>query len=110
MGYVPTHGPNCRKVRAFFAACRTCSNPIIFFECSCGSRVRLDPPHEGVHACMRVNRGERAQTLIDLITRAAYDPTGETQCPMCEIIIRNSRAKHHFKVCPRRRTWIEGRG
>ena len=108
MGYVPNHGQNCRKIRSFFAACKTCDAPIIYFECTCGSRVMLDPPHEGVHSCMTTYRRARAKMLIDLIERSQYAPKGETQCPMCEIIIKNHRAKHHFKVCPRRRNWCEG--
>lgn len=49
MGYVPSHNDWCVKVRSFPTFCRDCYRRVIYFECSCGSRVLLDPPREGRH-------------------------------------------------------------
>ena len=49
MGYVPNHGDWCVKVHAYPTFCRDCYRRVIYFECSCGSRVYFDPPREGLH-------------------------------------------------------------
>ena len=49
MGQVPTHGDWCVKVRAYPTFCRKCHRRVIYFECSCGGKVFLDPPREGPH-------------------------------------------------------------
>lgn len=51
MGYVPTHGPGCEKVHAFPTPCKYCSASLIYFECTCGSKVFLEPPSGGRHDC-----------------------------------------------------------
>ncbi len=50
-GYVPTHGPSCVKVRAYPTKCPTCKKPVIYFECSCGSKVFLRLARGGQHVC-----------------------------------------------------------
>ena len=50
MGYVPTHGPNCRKVKSYSTECKHCGDFLIYFECTCGSKVFFEPKG-GVHSC-----------------------------------------------------------
>jgi len=106
MGYVPTHGPDCFKIQSFFTYCRTCQAAVVYFECSCGSKILLDPPDDGFHECGQFIRAERASLLIDLIYHSESEKLGQTQCPMCNIILRNDRAKRHFKKCPKRKEWF----
>ena len=56
MGYVPNHGDWCVKVYAFPTFCPACYRRVIYFECSCGSKIFLDPPDEGLHkdSCLGV--------------------------------------------------------
>lgn len=106
MGYVPNHGPNCFKVRSFYLLCRNCGNGVIYFECSCGSKVFLDPPDEGRHNCIQKMRGDHAQQLLELIEIAAADRHEDTECPMCGVTIRNKDVTRHFKKCPKRKIWF----
>lgn len=106
MGYVPTHGPNCQKVDSKRTTCQRCWNPVIYFECSCGSRVFLDPGG-GEHNCNRHVRGDRARLLIAMIRLAEVgDPDDPTECPMCKARVKSRNAKRHFKHCPKRKSWF----
>jgi hypothetical protein len=106
MGYVPTHGSNCYRLRSYLTVCQSCGASVIFFECSCGSRVFLDPPYEGNHSCGTTKRKERAQLLLDLLAHAEEDPDGQMECPMCHVAIKNKVARRHFKKCPKRKVWF----
>ena len=106
MGYVPTHGPGCVKVQSFFTYCPDCHGAVVYFECSCGSKVFLDPATKVPHECVQYLRGERASLLIELIGHAKSKKVGQTQCPMCHIILRNERVRRHFKKCPKRKVWF----
>ena len=107
-GYVPTHGPGCLEVRSYPTKCRQCSQQIIYFECSCGSRVFFDPSGQGVHDCTQGARAYRAQILIDLIMQARQEVNGSTLCPMCGTAVRNAkdRVRKHFQRCPKIATWF----
>ena len=107
-GYVPTHGPDCAKKRSFPTTCQRCGQSIIYFECSCGSKVFLDPPDQGVHDCTQTEKAYRAQMLIDLIEISMQDARGSTVCPMCEAKVLNAkdRIRKHFKRCPKRSAWF----
>ena len=111
MGYVPTHGPSCHKVCSYLTYCRACDEAVVYFECSCGSKVFFDPPDEGVHECgaaTSTRRAERASLLIDMLHYAGLDLEGNTECPMCGIVVKNAgdRPRKHFKKCPKRKEWF----
>jgi hypothetical protein len=111
MGYVPTHGPSCYKVHSYLTHCSSCGEPIVYFECSCGSKVFFDPPDEGLHECGKVTgarRAERATLLLDMLHYASLDPDGNTECPMCGVVLKNAgdRPRKHFKRCLRRKEWF----
>jgi hypothetical protein len=106
MGYVPTHGPNCFRVRSFYILCKDCGRGVVYFECSCGSKVLLDPPDEGNHNCIQEKRRERALSLLDLIESADADRHDHTECPMCGATIKNKDVKRHFRRCPNRKRWF----
>lgn len=97
MSYIPTHSVDCSKVRSYLTACQLCNAAVVYFECSCGNKVFFDPPEDGKHNCIPYKRTERAALLIDLIQHAEVEPLGETMCPMCRSLIKNSRAKRHLK-------------
>ena len=52
MGWVPTHGPDCVKVTSRKTQCPRCKLEVVYFECSCGSKVLLTPPNGGEHICI----------------------------------------------------------
>ena len=112
MGWVPSHGSSCRRVRSFLLKCRYCGQPIVYFECSCGSKVFLDPPREGEHHCagfsdsQYVGPGGRAQILLDWIKYAEYGDDDTIQCVMCDATIQRLNLKKHFKKCPKRREFM----
>lgn len=108
MGYVPTHRTSCIKVYSFPLKCRYCRSTVIYFECSCGSKVYLDPPDDGLHDCGRAIRADRAMLLMDLIEISHFDPGSQTECPMCGIKVLNAkdRIRKHFKKCPKREVWF----
>lgn len=106
MGYVPTHGPNCFRIRSFYLLCNKCGKGVVYFECSCGSKIFLEPPDEGIHNCATKMRGDRAQSLLDLIELADKDKHDHTECPMCHVTIKNKDVKRHFKKCPSRKNWF----
>lgn len=106
MGWVPTHGSDCYRTRSYLTICFNCRSAVIFFECSCGSKVFLDPPREGNHSCGKSRRRERAQLLLDLLEHAESEPEGETECPMCKVVIKSKGTRRHFKKCPKRKVWF----
>ena len=61
MGWVPTHGPDCMKVRSFPTRCRFCGLAVVYFECSCGSRVLLRDGQ--AHNCGRIRRHGKPRRL-----------------------------------------------
>lgn len=107
-GHVPTHGPGCVKVRSYPTTCRRCDQQVIYFECSCGSKVFFDPPNQGVHDCTQIQRAYHAQLLIALIESSKKDAEGSTECPMCGTSLLNAknRVRKHFKRCPKRNSWF----
>lgn len=107
MGYLPTHGPDCYKVHSFATTCRDCHAVVIYFECSCGSKVFLDPPDYGQHSCGKpIKRAERANLLITLIEYAQQNINDTTECPMCGVKVKNKTVRKHFKKCPKRKLWF----
>lgn len=106
MGHVPTHGPGCYRVRSYYTACQRCDESVIYFECSCGSKVFLDPPDQGNHSCGTAFRKAHAVLLIDLLEHAESDPSGHIECPMCGVVVRSKEARRHFKKCPKRKAWF----
>lgn len=111
MGYVPNHGSGCYKVYSYLTCCSSCSDLVVYFECSCGSKVFFDPPDEGEHKCGKATsarRAQRASLLMDMLHYASLDPEGRTECPMCRVVLRNSedRPRKHFMKCPRRKEWF----
>ncbi len=118
MRYVPTHGLDCAKLSSYPADCDRCGAKIIYFACSCGSKVYFDPYDEGdegdggVHDCANsLNldlRSKRALLLGYLIELAQSDPSKTTHCPMCDKDIKNKKdnIRKHFKKCPNRRDWF----
>jgi len=116
MGYIPNHGAGCVKVRSFYTSCQYCGASVVYFECSCGSKVFLDPPEEGTHNCGNVDviadhalRLYRAIMLVNLIRLAKKAPNECTKCPMCGTIVKNnkSRFNKHWKKCPKRSELFE---
>lgn len=63
---VPTHGAWCVKVHAFPTFCRGCRRRVIYFECTCGSKVFFDPPRGGEHQCnpADVPIGEKDKCIV----------------------------------------------
>lgn len=106
MGHVPTHGSDCYRLRSYLTTCQGCGGSVIYFECSCGSSVFLDPPHEGNHSCGTNKRKTRALLLLDLLRYAEDDPDGETECPMCVVVVKSKGARRHFRKCPKRKFWF----
>ena len=106
MGYVPTHGPGCFKVESYLTHCYECYSPVVYFECSCGSKVFFEPGEdEAIHDCARVKRAEMASLLVNMIT-LAQKSEGTTRCPMCEVVVKNKGFRRHAKRCPKRRTFF----
>ena len=116
MGYVPNHGPHCVKIRSYLTECRHCSNSVVYFECSCGSKVLFNPMNGGEHDCRggarRTSRGasqgfsgggtvslekdfRRAEQLLDLMAKARRGE-GTTKCPACGEKVANSKVRMHF--------------
>lgn len=95
MGYVPTHGPSCYKVRAYPLNCRYCGKQVVYFECSCGSMVYFEPGDSGVeHDCGHGTKGQGVQ-LQDL------DKSHMVVCDQCGIRVRGDRLLAHVRdKCP----------
>ena len=119
MGWVPSHSSSCVPVRSFLLKCRYCGNPVVYFECSCGSKVFLDPPREGNHRCAGFSensyigeggrytgRGGRAKILLDLIQYAEYSNDETVRCVMCDVDIKRLKLKKHLKKCPKREEFM----
>jgi len=118
MGYVPTHGDDCYKVRSFPLRCNFCSEKIVYFECSCGSRILLDPPDQGLHSChgyasdsLSGNsenvRQKLTKIMLGVIEYAQQNPGESPTCPMCDVTIRRQQDfVRHLKRCPKRKEWF----
>ena len=49
MRAVPNHLPNCRTVHSNRILCPLCRLAVVYFECTCGSKVFLELPKGGIH-------------------------------------------------------------
>lgn len=88
MGHVPTHGPDCYKVRSYPIGCKYCGANVMYFECSCGSKVIFVPGDSGeVHSCGSKNR----------LTRDHLTPGFLVTCERCGIKVRGDRLLNHLE-------------
>ena len=104
MGYVPSHRESCVKVRSFPTFCQKCFARVIYFECSCGSKVFFDPPREGEHLCLGIppNLPSGADKCM-ICGRPLTDPVSQAArmgpvCrgrhdPACEILLRTIQGR-----------------
>lgn len=81
LGQVPSHGPYCYKVKAYPTKCPTCRAEVVYFECTCGSKVFLGMNRSGPHVCgmssaevTKLNGGRRSRGFL---------PEGPVTCPFC---------------------------
>lgn len=98
MGYVPTHGPYCEKRYAYPSKCPTCELPVVYFECTCGSKIFLVPGDSGqTHDC-RIARLQATPSRINRTTGVVNAPR---TCPFCMRAISPSRYLAHMAKCAR---------
>ena len=64
MPAVPNHGPGCFKVRSNPSTCPRCKQKVVYFECTCGSKVYLDPPNGGEHFCTGQRREMKYPPIV----------------------------------------------
>jgi hypothetical protein len=89
-GDVPTHGPGCRRVRSYPSRCPTCGSDVVYYECSCGSKVFLVPGYGGNHEC-----GRARQTSASRVQRRVR----EERCPLCAGRVRRGGFNDHLLRC-----------
>jgi hypothetical protein len=68
---VPSHGRNCRKVESYSTPCPKCGVGVVYYECSCGSKVFLDFVG-GSHECNKIKPGSREAQLAYIRKKMAY--------------------------------------
>lgn len=100
MGHVPTHGPDCRKVAAHPTRCNRCGLLVVYFECTCGSKVFLDPavggsPHDCRRGTTELSENELRRK------RAGFVSSEPVVCPFCHNAVKSERLATHLKKCPR---------
>jgi hypothetical protein len=93
MGYVPTHGPFCEKRYSYPTRCPSCRLPVVYFECTCGSKIFLVPGGSGeTHEC-RIARLQARPSRIDRRTGQVNAPK---TCPFCFRQIAPARYNRHI--------------
>ena len=105
---IPNH-TDCFQIRSYLVICRDCDNPVIYYNCTSGSEVFLDPPDRGKHNCdaRPPNRKERAKQILKLFEYAKRrDVEPRTQCPMCKTEMKTENMPQHFKKCPGRKRMV----
>lgn len=105
LGHVPNHGPYCRKLRSYPTACPSCGARVVYFECSCGSKVFLSPTQGQSHDCRSTPPQMTAKQRRR--HRAGTTPLISKHCPYCFAGVASDRYKTHVAACSRRRP--EGR-
>lgn len=96
MGHVPTHGPNCFKVHSYRTNCPTCRESVIYFECTCGSRIFLVPGAQGeTHDCRSARRTQRPSR----ISRLTGEVRAQRMCPFCHCSVEATRYLSHVQRC-----------
>lgn len=74
MGVVPTHSKDCQTIKNFPCKCRNCGQKVIFWSCSCGSKVFFELGSERKkHECDYVDDGQPLYIYSDTI-----------KCPHCD--------------------------
>jgi uncharacterized C2H2 Zn-finger protein len=88
------HGPHCR-IRSFPTKCPECKSPVLFWECSHGTRIFFDYPIYGKpmrHICQK----KRERKSFVLITRAEQNQKqlqeSTYQCPVCGKLFENEKS------------------
>jgi len=96
-GDVPTHGPWCQKVQSYGTRCSSCRAAVIYFECTCGSRVFLSPGGGGEHACGSARSVSVASARRRPVASAIR---GSERCRSCGARVRQGRLNEHLLRCP----------
>src|SRR5258708_2973797 len=96
MGYVPTHGPDCIKVHSHLTGCPSCKLPVVYFECSCGSKIFLVPGNSGeTHDC----RLAALMARPSRINRRTGAINSVSQCPICLKPVKAIHYMAHVRKC-----------
>ena len=98
MGDVPTHGPWCRRVRAYPTRCPSCRAGVVYFECSCGSKVFLETGGGGSHECGR-RAGSSLSATSRPVRRRRTPASDLRSCPRCRVRMRAERLLEHLRLC-----------
>lgn len=101
-GAVPTHPYHCRKVRSYPTTCEHCGKRVIYFECTCGSKIFLEENRgEEPHDCRKKDHRQRmAIEISELIERASGTAA---ECPLCHSMINIKKLPRHVRSkCPAR--------
>ena len=85
---VPSHGSPCGVLHCFPMTCRGCGQRVVYYECSDGSRVLLDPPNRGKHICLGRPRASR-------INRKTGAINSQQVCAFCGQTVHSSRWLAH---------------
>jgi hypothetical protein len=99
-GDVPTHGPWCRKVHSYKTKCPGCRDDVVYYQCSCGSKLFFLPDHGGVHDCRSEVGLSRS---VSRIQRPTPPPPPLVSCPTCRMRVREDRLPAHQAGCGRHR-------
>ena len=127
MGYIPSHGPDCVRVKAHPTNCGYCGKFVVYTECSHGSKVFFNPMRGGVHDCRGAARSasrgasqgfsgggavspekdfRRMDHLLDLMAKARRGE-GTIKCPACGEDVANNKARMHFvHKCSKMGDWF----
>lgn len=98
MGIVPNHSKDCRTIKSFPCKCRNCGQKVIFWSCSCGSKVFFELGSDRKkHECDYVDDGQPFYVYSDTI-----------KCPHCntwmeEKLLISHIEFHHPKLLWKRK-------
>lgn len=69
---IPTHDDKCKKKRSFKTKCRCCKYPVIYYECTSGSKVFLDM-EGGDHNCSELAKAIQGYEKQGMKKAKIYD-------------------------------------
>lgn len=93
MGAVPTHRKTCKTLKCFPCKCPKCGDKVIFWSCTCGSKVYFDVgsanEQKSRHGCMSNGNTQpfRKQPGLNSLIK----------CPKCDIWVENGLLSQHLE-------------